>query len=55
MRNEINKTIVLQKDYKKINEYDQSLDFYYDPLQYATSNFSDLLADINLEKKDKVI
>lgn len=46
--------IVLEKDNKKMNEYDESGNFYYDPLHYKTSNFSDLLADIKLNKKKKV-
>jgi hypothetical protein len=54
LKNEINQKIALEKDNKKINEYDESVNFYYDPLQYKTSNFSDLLADIKLNKKKKV-
>jgi len=44
----------LEKDNKKVNEFEEGKNFYYNPLQFITSKLGDLLADIKLNNKKKV-
>jgi len=54
IKNEINQTIELNKDERKMLAFDDSINIHYKPFQYISSNFTDLLADIKLNKLKKV-
>ncbi len=51
IKNDNNQTIVLNKDFTKT---DNKTNIDYNPLQYITDNFRDLLYNIKLNKLKKV-
>jgi hypothetical protein len=51
IKNEMNLTIYLENEVKKMHQYEDNEMIYYDPLQKISKNMAPLISNINLKKK----